>query len=360
MPDEPPPDGADEGTDVDAGVEGDGVDGSVVDGTDGGTVDGTLVDGFCGGPEGPCAAAVPAGSVAVTSATAVTTSAATCRPPRRRTMEPRRGAPPRSGVERGVESAMILGGTTCSTGPAATTLEADPAPPLSRARGVATVSGVPSVSPLDALSFIAVSALTIGVGMMLWFLAEYLLHRFAMHHLDGRGIMSREHLEHHVHSSWSFDVTHLLSWTGVAVVGAILWFPVGWLLVSATTGVLLAVGWALGYAFYEFHHARCHLAPPRGRYGRWVRRHHFQHHFGAPMSNHGVSMPLWDIVFRTRRVPDRIRVPRRLALPWMVGADGELLPEFTDDYELVGREVLDERQAGIDRARAFASLPPTE
>ncbi len=210
------------------------------------------------------------------------------------------------------------------------------------------------------ISNVLVAALCIGIGMNLWFLAEYLLHRFAMHHLHGRGIMSREHLEHHVHSSWSFDVTHLMSWTGVAVVGGLLWFPVGWAVAGTAVGILLAIGWALGYAFYEFHHARCHLAPPRGRYGRWVRRHHFQHHFGAPMSNHGVSIPVWDVVFGTHRRVERIRVPRRLALPWMLDADGELRPEFTTDYELVGRDVLDERQAGIDRARAFASVAPTD
>jgi hypothetical protein len=78
------------------------------------------------------------------------------------------------------------------------------------------------------------------------------------------------------------------------------------------------------------------------------------------MSNHGVSMPLWDHVFGTHRAPGRIRVPRRLALPWMLDADGELRPEFAEDYELVGRDVLDDRQAAIDRARAFASQAPTE
>jgi hypothetical protein len=44
----------------------------------------------------------------------------------------------------------------------------------------------------------------------------------------------------------------------------------------------------------------------------------------------------------------------------MVDDDGQLLAEFRDDYELVGSERTDERQAGIDRARAFASLAPTD
>lgn len=205
---------------------------------------------------------------------------------------------------------------------------------------------------------------TVGLGLatgaMLWFLAEYLLHRFAMHHLHGRGIMSREHLEHHVHSSWSFGSTHLLSWAGVVVVGVALWGPLAWLLAGPAAAASVAVGWAAGYAFYEYQHARAHLAPPRSRYGRWLRVHHFHHHFGHPMANHGVSMPLWDHVFGTHERPDRVRVPRRLVLPWMVDDGGELRPEFRGDYVLVGSRDGDERQAGIDRARAFASLAPTD
>jgi hypothetical protein len=73
-----------------------------------------------------------------------------------------------------------------------------------------------------------------------------------------------------------------------------------------------------------------------------------------------VSIPVWDLVFGTRQVTERVRVPRRLALPWMLDDDGALRPEFTRDYELVGRNDLDERQAGIDRARAFASIAPTD
>jgi sterol desaturase/sphingolipid hydroxylase (fatty acid hydroxylase superfamily) len=200
----------------------------------------------------------------------------------------------------------------------------------------------------------------IAGGVMLWFLAEYLLHRFAMHHLHGRGIMSREHLEHHVHSSWRFGGTHLLSWAGVLLVGAGLWGPIGWWLGGPPVAVGLSVGWAAGYAFYEWQHARAHLVPPRTRYGRWLRRHHFHHHFGHPMANHGVSIPLWDHVFGTHQHPDRVRVPRRLAMPWLLDGSGGLRPEFADHYELVGAARSDQRQAAIDRAKAFASIAPDD
>lgn len=198
------------------------------------------------------------------------------------------------------------------------------------------------------------------LGVVVWGLAEYLLHRFAMHHLKGRGIMSREHLEHHVHASWTFSSTHLLSWAGMLLVGFVAWLPLGWAVVGSWFGLAVAVGWTVGYAWYEYQHAVAHLRPPRGAYGTWVRRHHFHHHFGHPLANHGVTSPIWDLVFGTYERPGRVRVPRRLVLPWLVGPDGTLLPAYRDDYELVGAAEADERLAALDRARAFASVAPAD
>ncbi|HTO00169.1 MAG TPA: sterol desaturase family protein [Microthrixaceae bacterium] len=200
----------------------------------------------------------------------------------------------------------------------------------------------------------------LALGWALWTFSEYVLHRFAMHELDGKGIMSREHLEHHVHSTWSFDVTHLLSWAGMLLVGAVLWAPLAWMLVSPAFGVTVAVGWAVGYFFYEYHHMAAHLRAPHNRYERFVRRHHFNHHFGHPKANHGVSTAFWDHVFGSFERPEQVRVPRRLALPWLIDDAGEVRPEFQADYVLVGADRADERTAALDRARAFASMAPVD
>jgi sterol desaturase/sphingolipid hydroxylase (fatty acid hydroxylase superfamily) len=172
--------------------------------------------------------------------------------------------------------------------------------------------------------------------------------------------MSREHLEHHVHSSWSFSVTHLMSWAGMLLVGFGAWMPLAWWLAGPIAGVSVAIGWAVGYFFYEYQHAMAHLRPPAGRYGTWLRRHHFHHHFGHPMANHGVTTAVWDRAFGTLQEPEQVRVPRRLALPWLVDADGELHERFRDDYRLVGSASGDERTAQLDRARAFASIAPVD
>lgn len=202
--------------------------------------------------------------------------------------------------------------------------------------------------------------LAFAFGWFLWTFAEYMLHRFAMHKLHGKGIMSREHLEHHVLAQWSLDRTNLMSWAGMLAVGGLLWFPLGWLLFGVPVGIAAWLGWAFGYFYYEYQHAQSHLKGPGGPYSRWVRLNHMHHHFGHPMSNHGVSVPWWDRVFGTMERPDQVRVPRRLALPWLVGDDGEVRDEYRDDYILVGSASSDERLAALDRARAFASQAPLD
>ena len=212
----------------------------------------------------------------------------------------------------------------------------------------------------DLLTTATAALAGLAAGWALWTLAEYLLHRFAMHHLYGRGIMSREHLEHHVHASWSFDLTHLLSWAGMLAVGVGVWMPLTRWIAGPAAGIGVAVGWAVGYGVYEYCHAQAHLRGPSGTYSHWLRVHHFHHHFGHPMANHGVSTAVWDRVFGTLERPERVRVPRRLALRWLVDDDGELRDGFAADYVLVGSVDRDERTAHLDRVRAFASQAPVD
>lgn len=196
-----------------------------------------------------------------------------------------------------------------------------------------------------------------ALGAFGWTLGEYVLHRFAFHERRGNNLGSREHLEHHVKAQWNFDPVILLAWGGVVLTG------IGWGLLGAwlagPAGWALGAGWIGGYFFYEYHHAKSHRRGPKNRWERWLRINHFHHHFGHPLSNQGVTVPLWDIVFGTREVPERVRVPRRLAMPWLLDETGEVRPEYRDDYELVGSpEATTERQLALDRARAFANLVP--
>jgi sterol desaturase/sphingolipid hydroxylase (fatty acid hydroxylase superfamily) len=181
-----------------------------------------------------------------------------------------------------------------------------------------------------------------------------------MHQMKGRGLPSREHLRHHaeydsVLEKWWF------AWAGIIGVGVALGINGAKLL--GPVGCCVGIGWVAGYGFYDWIHYRAHRRPIAHPYERWVRRHHFHHHFGHPTVNHGVTTPVWDMVFGTyERVEGPIRVPRRLAMRWLVDEEGAVKAEHDRDYELVGRRIeagSDPQQDAIDRARAFANLAPT-
>ena len=198
---------------------------------------------------------------------------------------------------------------------------------------------------------IAIPALFVA-GWFLWTIGEYVMHRFLMHAMKGRGIASREHLDHHANRD-SILEKWALAWTGVLLVG---------LALGLNLHPALGVGWVAGYGFYDLQHYRAHRRAPRTRYQRWLRRHHFHHHFGHPLVNHGVTWPVWDHVFGTYEAPGRIRVPRRMAMVWLVDGDGELRPEHAADYEVVGRAPADadaDAQRARDRVDAYANRAPS-
>jgi sterol desaturase/sphingolipid hydroxylase (fatty acid hydroxylase superfamily) len=177
-------------------------------------------------------------------------------------------------------------------------------------------------------------ALAVLAGALLWTLAEYLLHRFVFHEMPGEALGAREHRMHHADPSWFAPWTQKAA-AALAVTALIL--PLAWLAAGPAVAVALTAGFTGMYLAYEVLHRRVHTHPPRGPYGRWRRRHHFAHHFTDPRRAHGVTSPLWDHVFGTTLPAARVRVPRRLAMAWLVDAEGRVRPELADDYELVGR-----------------------
>ncbi|MGH9139128.1 MAG: sterol desaturase family protein [Acidimicrobiales bacterium] len=185
-------------------------------------------------------------------------------------------------------------------------------------------------------------------GWFAWTLGEYVMHRFVMHEARGRGLASREHLNHHADRD-SILEKWALAWSGIVLVGLALGFLVH---------PALGVGWVFGYGFYDLQHYRAHKRAPRTRYQRWLRRHHFHHHFGHPLVNHGVTWPVWDIAFGTYVKPGVVRVPRRMAMIWLLGDDGQIRPRFAGDYAVVGRAVRDASVATRDKIDAFANRPP--
>ena len=173
------------------------------------------------------------------------------------------------------------------------------------------------------------------VGMFSWSFVEYGMHNWNGHLCRGKTRFSRAHLRHHADPEYEQTTQEKILQT----------VPIGSLVVIISS---LFIGWAggftylggmlLAYLLYSYSHWASHALPPKTAYGRWMRRHHFYHHFTNSKFNHGFTSPIWDMVFGTYRAPGVIRVPRKMAMVWLVDEETqEVHPEYAADYELIGR-----------------------
>jgi len=175
-------------------------------------------------------------------------------------------------------------------------------------------------------------AVVFVAGLVAWTFAEYAIHNWYGHVAKGRNEFSREHLKHHAVKGY-FAATRKKVLVALSVLAALAAAAAP--LVGAGIALAFTSGFALAYAGYEVLHRRLHTHGPRGPYGRWARRHHFHHHFANPKANHGVTSPLWDLVFRTYERPGVVRVPEKHAMDWLVDGRGELRPALAGDYRIL-------------------------
>jgi sterol desaturase/sphingolipid hydroxylase (fatty acid hydroxylase superfamily) len=192
------------------------------------------------------------------------------------------------------------------------------------------------------------------LGVLAWTFAEYALHNWVGHGRRGRGEFSREHLAHHTDGTY-FTATSQKVAMAVRILLVVV--PIGLLVAGVLPGLSFSVGFVATWIGYEVLHRRLHTHPPRGRYGRWARRHHFAHHFSSAKVNHGVTSPLWDLVFRTYRRPGRIHVPEREAMSWLWDPQaGDVKACYAADYAIRrGKRRKNGAPRGPRRERASAA-----
>jgi sterol desaturase/sphingolipid hydroxylase (fatty acid hydroxylase superfamily) len=143
------------------------------------------------------------------------------------------------------------------------------------------------------------------LGIVLWTLAEYLLHRFLFHYHPRNPREERIFfLFHGVHHAQPQDKTRLVMPLPVSIPMAVLFYG----LYTLIFAVLLRApqwvnpvmgGFLIGYLVYDLTHYATHHFPMRSRLAKLLKRHHMMHHYKDENTRFGVSSPLWDLVFRT-------------------------------------------------------------
>jgi len=179
-----------------------------------------------------------------------------------------------------------------------------------------------------------------AAGVFTWTFMEYALHNWYGHLAKGKNKFSREHLAHHANTSY-FAPDLLKAMTGIVVLSCIDIFAS--VAIGIYYGNIYTAGITGFYIFYEILHKRIHTHAPIGFYGRWVRKHHFYHHFGSPKKNHGVTSPIWDIILKTYVKVDIVQIPERNMEKWLIDPDnGGIKPIYLNDYKLLPKRNLQE------------------
>jgi cyclopropane-fatty-acyl-phospholipid synthase len=142
----------------------------------------------------------------------------------------------------------------------------------------------------------AESAAVFAAGLLLWTLIEYLLHRFAFHGFA-------PHYEHHARPAERRLILAPL-WFSL-LIASLLWAASRWAMGSWAGSALLAAGVICGYLFYEWVHLRIHSGATGGALLRGWRRYHFHHHFKDERVRYGITSPLWDFAFGSRKAAER-------------------------------------------------------
>lgn len=156
----------------------------------------------------------------------------------------------------------------------------------------------------------AMFPLLLVLGVLCWTLMEYLLHRFLLH-LHGQSptlqrVIDKLHLGHHWDPVDEAKIT-VPVYASLPIAFALLGL---FRLMAGSWGAsaLLMAGTIAGYLGYEAVHFRIHCGSKPGRVLSFQRTAHFFHHYKDPTCCFGVTTPLWDWIFGTRRSKPTARV----------------------------------------------------
>jgi sterol desaturase/sphingolipid hydroxylase (fatty acid hydroxylase superfamily) len=175
------------------------------------------------------------------------------------------------------------------------------------------------------------------LGSFGWTFAEYALHNWYGHKAKGKNEFSREHLAHHIDASY-YPASWKKAFATIQVLPFI--FAIMCYLSGFLYGSIFTFGFLITYLTYELVHRRIHTHEPKNLYSKFIRKHHAYHHFSNPRYNHGVTSPIWDIIFGTYRSIDIIKVPENNAMKWLLDENNNIKEIYKNDYELLTKKSL--------------------
>jgi sterol desaturase/sphingolipid hydroxylase (fatty acid hydroxylase superfamily) len=139
-----------------------------------------------------------------------------------------------------------------------------------------------------------------ALGLFVWSLTEYVLHRFIFHLEPKKGnkILERIHfIFHGVHHDYPSDAQRLVMPPSVSIpLAAAFYFLFSTFLGTGPLSAFFSA-FMTGYLFYDMTHYALHHANFKNKFWKKLKKHHMLHHYDDASKGYGVSSPLWDKVF---------------------------------------------------------------
>jgi sterol desaturase/sphingolipid hydroxylase (fatty acid hydroxylase superfamily) len=164
------------------------------------------------------------------------------------------------------------------------------------------ISEIATLMPGASLLYLPVALI---LGIFMWTLTEYLVHRWVFHyHPNDPRMQKIFFMFHGVHHAQPQCKTRLVMPPAASIPMAAVFIVAFYLVVGTLLGLPhwvgpLIAGFILGYVAYDMTHYATHHMPMHGRILKFLKRYHMLHHFKTPDQRYGVSSPMWDYVFRT-------------------------------------------------------------
>lgn len=135
------------------------------------------------------------------------------------------------------------------------------------------------------------------IGLGVWTITEYIMHRFVFHYQPKSAFGQRMHfIFHGVHHDYPRDKKRLVLPPSVSIPLA-----TGFYLLFNTFLTPLRLysffpGFLLGYLIYDMLHYAMHHYNFKSGIMKRIKQHHMLHHYQDPDKGYGVSSSLWDII----------------------------------------------------------------
>ena len=144
------------------------------------------------------------------------------------------------------------------------------------------------------------------LGIFIWTITEYMLHRFVFHFQPKSKIGEKLHfIFHGVHHDYPSDSRRLVMPPSASIPLALLFYFLFVLILGDVLVFPFFAGFLAGYLFYDITHFAIHHFNMHSKFWLAIKNHHMKHHYQDPSKGFGVSTPFWDAVIGTNFAPNK-------------------------------------------------------